>query len=907
MIPPRFPNWLLGRQFARRGRPEVLGELTELFEARLLTHGRFRSVLWYWMQLVSFPFHRLRDRLRRRNRSQVATLDPPPTRRDSPKRGRRPVFGSLVSDLCYAVRGLRQTPGFAVVAVTIMGLGIGANTAIFSIVNAVLFRPLPYENPSELVRLFAQRDDANDPGSFSYPDFLDVRERRDLFSGAAAHAAMFVSLVNEEGSETIFAEYVSADFFRVLGLAPSRGRSFDAREDQPGAAEPVAIVSHGVWERRYGRDPEIVGSTVRLNGHPVTIIGVGPEGFAGTMVGFTMEFWVPWGTAALVDREYARMLESRASRAFSVTARLQPGVNVAQAAAGIDALWEGLAEEHPTSNADRHVVTIPSNDVRLHPFIDEALYPVASLLMVVVGLVLVVACTNLANLLLVRASSRRREVAVRLALGATRRRLVSQLLTESTLLGVFGGAVGLVLAYWTANLITSFRPPISVPIAVDLPVDGTVLGFTVLLSIATGAVFGLVPALRASRPDVVATLKAESGSQGRLRRGFGLANALVVGQVAVSLVLLIAAGLFLRGLASAQRVDPGFEIENTAMATVGLGLGGFGEEDGREFVYELVRRLEAHPGVIGVAIADRIPLGVGMQTQDVEFEGEASGVEGEREADFIVVSPEYFDIMDVPILHGRNFAPYDTEGGPAVVIVSAAMARQFWGAEDVVGRRFLTGGDPVEIVGVARDTKVRTLAENVRAQFYLPFSQSPPAFLFVSLVASTNGDPAAMPEVFRREVKALDPDVPLFEAKTMQEHLGIMLYAPRMAAVLLSAFGGLAMALAALGLYGVVGYSVAQRTREVGIRVALGADRGRVVGMVIREGMRMVGAGLMLGIALSMLAMRPIAGLLHGVPPTDTRTFGGVAILLGAVALLASYVPARRAAGVDPMEALRCE
>jgi predicted permease len=857
--------------------------------------------------VVSFPLHQLLERVRGRRRAGLAGAKGPAHahRRRHPGRRGAPLLGFLLQDVRYAARRLRQSPGFTAVAVTIMGLGIGANTAIFSIVNAVLFRPPPYENPAELVKIFTTADDGETPMVSSYPDFLEFRDRTDLFSGAVAHSAMMVSLANEEGAETVFVEFVSARFFEVLGLAPALGRSFDPGEDVRGA-ELVAVVSYQAWQRRYGADPDIVGATVRLNGRPVTIVGVGPEGFSGSMIGITMEFWMPWGTAAAIDLDERRMLEQRGAHSFSVTARLQPGVTVAQASAALETLGRRLSEKYPDTNTNRNVVTMAASDVHLHPFIDAMLYPVAGLLMAVVGLVLLVACTNLANLLLVRASSRSREVAVRLALGATRRRLVSQLLAESTLLGLAGGVIGLVLAYWTATFITSFRPPIGVAITIDLTLDTTVLAFTVVLSVATGVIFGLVPSLRASRSDVVSTLKDDTHSLGAGRR-FGLTNVLVVSQMGVSLMLLIAAGLFLRGLINAQRVDPGFETHHIAIATVGQ-MSGLDDEQGRAFLYELARRLKAHPGVTQAALADRVPLAASVQTRDfiVDAEVMPPGVD-ELETDFTAVTPEFFEVMNIPILRGRGFTSRDTEAAPDVAIVSAAMARQVWGTEDVVGRQLRWGPSdpPIEVVGVARDTKVRSLGEAPRNNLYVPFAQEGGRLILVAVVVSTEGDPVAMPEVLRREAKALNPDVPLFEAKTMQQHLGFMLFAPRMAAFLLSGFGILALALATIGLYGVVAYSVARRTREVGIRVALGADRRTVVGMVVREGMTMAGGGVVIGLALSAVAMRPLAGLLHGVSPTDMVTFGGVAVLLSAVALLASYVPARRAARVDPVVALR--
>ena len=831
-------------------------------------------------------------------------------RRQEPSTRATNPMDAFFHDLRYAVRRLGRSPAFTALAVIIMGLGIGANTAIFSIVNAVLFRSLPYDNPSELVRVFLSERGTDDPGAASYHDYLDIRERTDLFSGAAINTTALVSLINDDGSEMVFGEYLSADFFPVLGLSPSLGRSFATDEDVPGVAELVAMVSYQAWQRRHGGDPAVLGATVRLNGKPVTIVGVGPEGFAGTMVGFTSDYWMPWGTAAAIEPGQRAQLEERTSRRGSfINARLQPGVTVEQAAAALTVYAAELAEKYPESNAERTIVVMPTNDVRLHPMLDSALYPVAGLLMAVVGLVLIVACTNLANLLLVRASSRRKEVAVRVAMGASRRRLITQLLTESTLLGALGGLLGLVIAFVTAKAIVSFQPPIAIPIAIDLRLDSTVLGFTVLLSVGTGMLFGLVPALRASRPDLVPTLKDEVLSVGGGRRRLSLRNILVVSQVAVSMVLLIGAGLFVRSLVNAQGVDPGFETRNAALATLDISLGGYGEADGRLFFDELSQRMLAHPEVESVALADMFPLGVGIQTREIVVPGYEPPPETDRlELDYMVVSANYFRTLDIPIIRGRPFGAADTETSPRVAVVSAIMARRYWATEDVVGQRFRLGrtmdGTEIEVIGVAADTKVRTLGDS-RPLLYTSFAQEYPRF--VSMIASTAGDPSAVPEIFRREVKTINSSLPLFEAKTMEEHLGVALFAPRMGAFLLAGFGVLAMVLAAVGLYGVVAFSVAQRTREVGIRVALGADSGRVVKMVIGEGMALVGVGVGLGLVASALAMQPISRFVIGVGAIDGPTFAVVSILLGAVALLASYVPARRAARVEPMVALRYE
>ncbi|KPK79378.1 MAG: hypothetical protein AMS25_12850, partial [Gemmatimonas sp. SM23_52] len=589
---------------------------------------------------------------------------------------------TLIVDLRYAIRRLLGSPGFALVAVLIMALGIGANSAIFSVVNAVLLRPLPVESPAELVEIYTQEEDDDFPMPQSYPDYLDIRARDDLFSGVLGYGVYFFGLSHGTRSEAVFGEAVSGDYFQVLGVTAARGRVFIPGEDDAPGAPPVALLSHALWRRRFGGEPGVIGQTIALGGRPFEIVGVLRPEFKGLLVGFAAEVWVP-----LMSSPDSDQLERRGNRWLQVKGRLRRVVGLEEVRAGLGVLAHQLAEAYPETNEGQAFVVIPTSDVRLHPAIDRTMMPAAALLMVVVALVLLIACTNLANLLLARGLARRKEVAVRLAMGARRPRLVRQLLTESMVLALLGGVLGLLVAYWTAVFLVSFRPPLPFSITLDLGVDSRVLGFTLLITVLTGLAFGLVPALQATKPQLVPALKDEVAGLRLRGRRLNLRNSLVVVQIAVSLVLLIGAGLFVRSLVRAQEIDPGFERERVAILGISADLNNYTREQGEEFFRNLVERSRSLPGVESVALADRLPLGYSIQVTEIYPEGSEFLPDETPETDFTTVSPGYFETLGVPLLRGRDFSDQDHAEAPCVVVVSEAAARRFWPGEDAVGKR----------------------------------------------------------------------------------------------------------------------------------------------------------------------------------------------------------------------------
>ncbi len=815
----------------------------------------------------------------------------------------------LLQDLKYGLRMLVKSPGFTLVAVLSLALGIGANTAIFSLINAVLLRPLPVTDAVSLAAV--STTDQRNPGNLpiSHLNFKDLRAQNAAFTDMGAFTFAAVNYSAGKESEQIPAQLVTSNYFSLLGTQPALGRGFLPEEEAK--ATPVAVLSQGFWQRSLGSDPQIVGKTITLNRTPFTIVGVAPKNFSGTLLGGGPSVWLPI-SMHLVAQPGFDWYDTRRGLFLFGFGRLKPGTTIEQARSNLRAVFANLERTFPVDNKGRSATAVPLLDARLNPNGQgpNLVVQLSSILMVVVGIVLLIACINIANLLLARASKRRREVAIRLALGAKRSRLISQLLTESVMLSILGGAAGLLIAYWTLNAIVAAKLPLPFPVDDTLALDARVLIFTAALAVLTGVLFGLAPALQASRADVVPVLKNElvpSGAGARGLLGFlSLRQILVVLQVAASLVSLIAAGLFLRDLSHAQAIDPGFETKGVLVMDFNLGREGYTPERGGVFYDQLVERVGALPGVRGAAIAQSAPLAGGI-SRSVFPEGADTTTRDRILVQVNTVGLGYFQTIGIPIVHGRDFTRADTVTSPKVVVVNQTMAQQFWKGEEALGKRFKFFGDAdyTTVIGVARDSKYNGVAEEPLPFIYQPLLQdyTPAGTLHVR----SAGDAASLAAPVRREVQQLDPTLSLFDVRTLEEQVGQSLQPQKMNVVLLGVFGVLALLLAAIGLYGVASYSVSQRTREIGVRMALGARPSSVLALVLGHGMILVGAGLAVGLVVAYVVSSFTQALFAGVSPHDPATFIVTAAGLGAIALLATYVPARRATRIDPLIALRTD
>jgi predicted permease len=812
---------------------------------------------------------------------------------------------SVLQDLRFAARSLLKRPGFTIVAVLSLALGIGANTTIFSMVNAVFLNPLPVSDPSRLV--VAYTTDSTNPtlglSGMSFPNYKDYRDENQVFEGLTAWGfPLPTSMLAGREPEQVFTELASGNYFEVMRIEPAAGRFFSPEDDRAEGGSAVAVLSHKLWSRRFGSDPTVLTRPITLNGMSYDVIGVAPEGFKGVNALFSPDVWVPMMMyRQVLPAQFHAWFDSRRALFFNVGGRLKKGIDRAEAQAQMKTLASALEREYPEPNKGRSIELRPLTEATIFPGARDALLRGGTLLMSVVGLVLLVACFNVANLLLAKASSRRKEIALRLSLGAGRLKLVRQLLAESLLLGLLGGVAGLMLAFWGKDFIWSMRPAVLAQNVVEPVMDGRVLFFTLLVSLATGVLFGLFPALQSSKASVVEALKDEARTAGRSRGSSFVRNGLVIAQVAISIVALVAAGLFLRSLSSAHRIDPGFDTEKLAVTTVNPGQAGYDEAQGRDLFDRILLRLSDARGIVSASWATNPPLFGGF-SRSVFLEGQPP-----EEAGKLVltngIDEAYFETVGTPLVRGRVFTAADREGSVPVAIVNEKMAQDFWPDTDPLGKRFRFYSDEFfhEVVGVVKTAKYGTIGEDPQPIVFYPRRQVYSDTMVLHLRAES--DPTEALAIARQALREVDPRLPITFAWTIAEVIDQSLWAPKLAAVLLASLGALALALASIGLYGVMAYNVSQRNQEIGLRMALGAAQSDVLGMVLKQAMILVGIGTAVGLAIALAVSNVAATILYG-SARDPLTFVAVPVTLAAVALLASLIPAVRASRVDPLSAL---
>jgi putative ABC transport system permease protein len=801
----------------------------------------------------------------------------------------------LLKDIHYALRLLLKRPGFTIVAVVTLALGIGANTAIFSVVNSVLFAPLPYEEPEKLVVVWDRQVISNETQQpVAVANFLDWREQNNVFEQLSILRLGPFNLTHNGETERVTGARVSSNFYTLLRVKPLIGRAFLETEDQPGA-EPVALISYGLWQRRYGADPQLVGKSVQVDGIPYTVIGVLPRGVN-----------YPTADTDLVTPFIPQPREMHRSIHFlRALGRLRPGVSMEQARAAMDTIAARLEQQYPDTNTGWRVELVP-----LHEQLVGKIRPALLVLLGAVGCVLLIACANVANLLLARAAGRRVELAVRTALGASRSQLIRQLLTESVLLSLCGGLVGLLLAVWGVPVLTRLSSG-SIPRVEEIGISYRVLGFTVLVSLLTGLIFGILPAWQSSTSKLTDTLR-----EGRRGTGGGLLhkrvlNVLVVTEVALALVLLVGAGLMIRSFISVRQVSPGYDPKGVLTAGVGLSPIKYPNlPEQAAFYQNLLARLEQLPGVVAVAGVSRLPVVAAISSSNFTIQGRPVAIGHEPAANVRLTSPGYFQTMGIPLSQGRDFNARDTKDSPDALIINQVMAERFWPGENPLGKFIQLSAERTrwrEVVGVVGNEKLSGLDNEIGPAIYVPLTQNsfPNAMRQIFIVARTEGEPMSLASVIQKELRAIDEQQALFQIRTLDEVISNSLAQRRFNSLLMVIFAALAGLLAAVGIYGVIAYSVTQRTHEIGVRLALGAQPFDVLKMVLGQGVRLSLVGIALGLVASFALTRVLSSLLYGVSATDPITFLGIPLLLTAVALLASYLPARRATKVDPMIALR--
>jgi predicted permease len=828
-------------------------------------------------------------------------------------------MSAIVNEIRYALRKLGKSPGFTAVALLTLALGIGLNSAVFSLVNAVLFRPMAVDEPDQLVRIYSwQPGDFTEHMPMSFPDLLDLRERCQSFQQMIGFSFSFLALETEDQNQLIVGEMVTGNYFEMLGVPALLGRTFTAADDQPGSAEKVVVLSHAAFKSRFGADTGVVGRQLRINGYSFDIIGVASPEFNGLTPGVTPELWFPIANSTVIralpttsagsPTPGLNRIEDRDHRWHWVMGRLQPEVSPAQAAAELSTVVSGLQQEFPDTNADRGMMLLPASQVRIIPAVDSSLQSGSWIVMGIVALVLLIASANLANMLLARALSRRQEIATRLAVGASRGLLIRQLVIESLVLALLGGGLGLLLALATNQVFNSLSLPLPIQLSLGLSLDTRVVLFTLAISSIAAVAFGLAPAFDATRTDLATALHGEarliSGSRQRQR----MRSMLVVAQVALALLLLVSTGLSLRSLQKASQIDPGFNPNGVAVARFAPGLQGYDRARSKEFFDRLMARVQALPGVDSASFVSHAPATV------LEFYGELVVPDGKESApvgewhriDAATAGPGYFETLQIPVLEGRTFSDWDQES-QRLTVVNQTLAELFWPNESAVGKKIHIDrvGRVFEVVGVVGNGKYRTLGEKPRPFLYTGLSQH--GLDALMLMVRTSGQVEAPLTAIRESARAIDDKMAISELCTLIEKMSPSMMLPRVGATLFGVFGFIGLLIATTGIYGVMAYAVSQRTHEIGVRVAMGASPSDILRLVIPDGLRLTAFGLGLGLALAAVATRILEALLYGVSSTDLMTFTAVPLVIALVALVACYVPARRAISVNPVVALRSE
>ena len=813
-------------------------------------------------------------------------------------------MNSFMQDVRYSLRVIAKAPGFAAIAILTLALGIGANTTIFSWINSTLLNPVPgLASPSEVVALTLSKPGDN-PFALTYPDVEALRNGQQSFTGISACNITAMSLTGKGKPERLWGMVASANYFDVLGVRPILGRGFLPVEDEKPGGAPVAVISYRLWQTHFGANPDIVGQAIEINQHPYTIVGVAPAVFQGSQTGVRSEIWLPIMMEAQVMPQ-GDLLHDHHYFSFLAFGRLKPGVKLQQAQEEMTLLLKREVENYPEEHKGHDSVTVCPlwrNPFGLNYFLSTLL----PILMSIAGLVLLLACANVANLMLVRSVARRREIAIRMSMGASRWRLVRQLLVESLMLALAGGVVALLITFWTTGTLMKFMPATDFPISLSIRADRAVLLATLVISLLTGVIFGILPALRSSGVAPVAVLKEDTGSASGGLRKARLASGLVVAQISLSLLLLICAGLFIRSFMSAQLINPGFNSHNVLIASYDLFSAGYSDVKGAEFDRQLVAKLEALPGIQSVALTTRVPLGFGGSTS-VKPVGYVPQANESMETQVAIITPNYFQTAQIPIAKGRDFTLQDTKSSQRVVIVSETFVNRYWPNQEALGQQLNSDltHEWFTVVGVARDTKVNGLNEKPMPFLYLPQYQVYRPTM--TILARTTADPLPFGKTVEKTLHELNADLVVFNVTTLEWSEQFASFGQRVAGTFVGAFGLLALVLAAVGIYGVTAYTTRQRTHEIGIRMTLGATKQDVLHLVLGHGLRLMLAGVGLGLLLSFALTRFLSSLLLGVTSTDALTFSSVVILLCAVALFACFIPARRAMRVDPMVALRYE